>query len=401
MPDAAAGSVKKLARRRPRAGAFGRVATGRWPAHLPRARPPMDASHPPRFLTAAGIVTGALLMATAGGAARVDGLAGAQPPAAGRPPAPPAPAWTATLARALDRLARQARPGVFAVGVADLATGQTVGVALDRPVPMQSVFKALLGALVLAEVDAGRLALDSAVVLTRADLAPPYSPVADAWPGRARYTVAELLESAVGTSDNTAADVLMRLVGGPAAVTRFLRAHGIAGVRVDRYEREFQPQSVGLGPFQEAWIGEAAFTRALAAVPLARRRAALRAYLADLRDTATPRGALAFLRALHAGRLLSPASTARLLDVMTRTGTGARRLKAGLPAGAALAHKTGAGRTEQGVNAATNDIGLVTLPDGRRFAVAAFLAGSTAPDSAREALFAAAARLAAAAVPGP
>jgi len=328
-------------------------------------------------------------------------LAASAPPARAQTPPAAAASHSTLLARSLDSLARAARPGTLAVGVADLATGQTAGVALDRPMPMQSVFKAFLGARVLAEVDAGRLTLDSAVTLARADLAPPYSPVADAWPGRARYTVAELLEAAVGASDNTAADVLMRLVGGPAAVTRFLRAHGITGVRVDRYEREFQPQSVGLGPFREAWIGEAAFTRALAAVPPARRRAALRAYLADPRDTATPRGALAFLGALHAGRLLSPASTRHLLDVMTRTGTGARRLKAGLPAGAVLVHKTGTGRTEQGVNSATNDIGLVTLPDGRRFAMAVFLAGSTAPDSAREALFAAAARLAAEAVSRP
>ena len=91
-----------------------------------------------------------------------------------------------------------------------------------------------LGAAVLAAVDSGRLRVDSAVTLARGDLAPPYSPIAEAWPGRARYTVGELVEAAAGASDNTAADVLMRMVGGPGAVTRFLRAHGVRGVRVDR-----------------------------------------------------------------------------------------------------------------------------------------------------------------------
>lgn len=300
----------------------------------------------------------------------------------------------AALQLSLEALASRAMPGSFGVAVLDLRSGRVTGVNVDHPFPMQSVFKAPLGAAVLAEVDAGRLTLDQSVTLARADLSPPYSPIADAWPGRTRYTVRELLELTVGGSDNTGADVLMRMIGGPAAATRYLRSTSIAGMRIDRYEREFQPEVAGMGVFREAWLGEKAFVAARDAVPVARRRAALTRYLADTRDTSTPRASAIFLSKLAAGELLSPASTAILLDIMTRTGTGANRLKAGLPAGAGIAHKTGTGRTDLGLVPAANDIGLVTLADGRRFAIASYLAGSALPEAERDALHADATRAA-------
>lgn len=302
----------------------------------------------------------------------------------------------APLQAELNRLSASAAPGKLGVAVLDLGTGGFTGVNADRAFPMQSVFKAPLGAAVLAQVDAGRLSLDQSVTLARADLSPPYSPIADAWPGRQRYTVRELLELTVGGSDNTGADVLMRMIGGPSAVTRYLRSEGIVGMRIDRYEREFQPEVAGMGPFREAWIGESAFVAARDAVPVERRRAALTRYLGDARDTSTPRASTAFLAKLAAGELLSPASRTLLLDIMTRTGTGVNRLKAGLPAGAAIAHKTGTGRTDLGIVPAANDIGLVTLADDRRFAIASYLAGSALPEAERDALHATAARAAAA-----
>jgi beta-lactamase class A len=257
---------------------------------------------------------------------------------------------------------------------------------------MQSVFKAILGAAALAEVDAGRLSLDETIRLTDADISPPYSPVADAYPGRRDYTVAELLTLAVGGSDNTAADVRLRRIGGPGAVTAWLVNHDIKEVRVDRYERQLQTEIVGLASFRTAWKGEAAFVAALREVPAIERRAATARYLGDPQDTATPRGVLTFLYKLNAGELLSPSSTRRLLQIMTETQTGAARIKAGLPAGSKLAHKTGTARTDLGVNPAINDIGIVSLPDGRRYAVAIFLSGSTAGEADRDAILAAATR---------
>lgn len=292
------------------------------------------------------------------------------------------------LDQEMAAIADRARPGVLGVGVMNLESGEVWAFNGERRFPMQSVFKAPLGAAVLAEVDAGRLSLDQTLTLEEKDISPPFSPVADAWPARRDYTVRELLVAAVGRSDNTAADVLMKKIGGPGAVTAWLAQKRVENVRVDRYERELQTELAGLESFRIAWKGEAAYVAALAAAPMARRQAAAAAYLRDPRDIATPRGMLTFLSKLHRGELLSPASTNLLLEIMTETTSGAARLAAGFPSGARLAHKTGTGRTDLGVNPATNDVGIVTLPDRRRYAVAVFLAGATLEEAGREAILA-------------
>ncbi|MDP2212252.1 class A beta-lactamase [Phenylobacterium sp.] len=279
-------------------------------------------------------------------------------------------------------------PARLGAAVMNLESGELWALNGSDRFPMQSVFKAPLGAAVLAEADAGRLSLDETLTLSDNDLSPPYSPVADAYPGRRDYTIEDLLVLAVGQSDNTAADVLMRRIGGPGAVTAWLRAKDIRDMRIDRYERQLQPEIVGLESFRPAWKGEAAYRAAMAAIAPNVRQAATARYLSDPRDTTSPRDALMFLAALARGELLSAASTARLLGIMTETTSGANRLAAGLPKGARLAHKTGTARTDLGLNPATNDIGVITLEDGRQYVVAVFLAGSSLPEAEREAVFA-------------
>jgi beta-lactamase class A len=274
----------------------------------------------------------------------------------------------------------------------NLENGSTYALNGERRFPMQSVFKAPLAAAVLAQVDAGKLRLDEVITLEDKDLSPPFSPVGAAYPGRKTYTVEELLVAAAGHSDNTAADVLMKRIGGPGSVTAWLQFNKILEVRVDRYERQLQPELAGLKSFRPAWKDEAAYVAALHAVPAPTRRTATLAYLADPQDTATPRGALNFLYQVATGDLLSKDSSRRLLAIMTHTDTGAGRLKAGFPAGAVLAHKTGTARTDLGLNPATNDIGVVTLRDGRRYAVTVFLQGSPLDDAGRDALIADVAR---------
>lgn len=288
----------------------------------------------------------------------------------------------AQLTTEVSQIAERARPGVLGVGLMNLESGETWDFNGERRFPMQSVFKAPLGAAVLAEVDAGRLKLDDTITLRDEDLSPPLSPIADAYPGRRDYAVRELLAAATGASDNTAADVLMKKIGGPGAVTAWLMGKKIEEIRVDRYERQLQPDSVGMASFRPAWKGQQAFMTAFNTVPPETRRKAVAAYLSDPQDTATPRGALTFLDKLDDGELVSPASKKLLLQIMTDTSTGQDRLKAGFPSGSSLAHKTGTARTDQGVNPAVNDIGIVTLPDGRRYAVAVFLSGSTLGDAA-------------------
>jgi len=306
---------------------------------------------------------------------------------------------TRLLDRAFPALAARARPGDFNLGVLEARGERLWCWNSGARMPMQSVFKAPLAAAALAEVDAGRLKLDERIPIGPLDLSPPPSVIDRAWPTPPEGHVmnlpaVDLIALAVQQSDNTAADVIMQRIGGPGAVTAWLRAKGIVDVSIDRYERELQQDVAGMDSFRPAWKDEAAWIAARDAVPAPIREGAMNAYLADPRDTTTVPAVLSFLYKLSQGDLISRASTHLLLRLMATTATGANRLAAGLPPGATLAHKTGSARTDLGFTPATNDIGLVTLKDGRSFAIAAFLAGSTATTSDRDRLIADAARLA-------
>lgn len=295
---------------------------------------------------------------------------------------------TAQLAADVRHIAERARPGRLGVGVEVLGTGESWFANGDVALPMQSVFKAPLVAAALDRADRGAWTLDSTLVLRRGDLSVPYSAINDTFPQRTRWTWNELLDLAAGASDNTAADLVLARLGGPRALTRWLRAKAIGGVRVDRYERDQQMRIVGLPPFRAEWTNAESLAAVRATVPPAAQRRARDAYLRGRLDTMTPRGAIAFLRALADGRLASPAATARLLAVMTASTTGPGRLRAALPEGATLAHKTGTGPTLLGVCTAVNDIGIVTRPDGTRIAIAVLYSGGTAPAAEREAVLA-------------
>jgi beta-lactamase class A len=295
---------------------------------------------------------------------------------------------TSRLAADVQRVAARARPGRLGVGVVVLGSDQQWFLDGDTALPMQSVFKAPLVAAALDRADRGSWALDSVLVLRRTDLSVPYSAVNDTFPQRTQWTWSELLELAAGASDNTAADLALARLGGPAALTDWLRAKGIRGIRVDRYEHDQQMEITGLGPFRTEWSNPDSLAAAREGVPPDVQRRARDAYLRGKLDTMTPRGAIAFLLALAEGRLGSPRSTAHLLAIMTASQTGPQRLRAALPEGATLAHKTGTGPTLLGVCTAVNDIGIVTLPDGTRVAIAVLYSGSTAPAADREAVLA-------------
>lgn len=308
---------------------------------------------------------------------------------------------TARLEAAVKPLAEKAA-GRLGVGVADLGTGETWFLAKGERFPLQSVFKAPLGVAVLRQVDRGRLALEQPVTVKRSDLAMYWSPLADGF-GEAEQktlTLKELVRLAVSQSDNSAADVLMRLIRGPQTIDAMFTEAGIAGIRVDRMERELQPDVVGAPavPVGET-IDRKGWKTVVAAVPADVKKAAFAAYLTeDPRDTSTPEAAVAFLTALDRGELASPASTSTVIRLMTDTPTGATRLKAGLPSGSYLAHKTGSGPDLDGINSASNDIGIATLPGGHKAAIAVFLSGSTLPEAERDAIIADVARAVAAAV---
>jgi beta-lactamase class A len=301
-------------------------------------------------------------------------------------------------------LSERATPGQFDLGVMTFAPLSVWCADENRRYPMQAVVVAPIIAAALAEVDAGRLRLNERVRVRAVDLSPPPSRINQTFPaaGFIDLPAADLIALAVQAGDNTAADVVMGRIGGPGAVTAWLRSHGIVDMRVDRYMRELQPALYGLTSFRPAWQGEDRWMAARGAVPPEDREAAVGDYLADPRDTTTLQAALSFLNQLAAGELLSKSSTALLLRLMSADPKGDDNLGgglgAGLPAGAAWAHKGGGTPTDLGLTPVTNDMGIISLADGRRFAVAAFLAGSTSTAAQRNALFADAARLAVAAL---
>jgi len=106
------------------------------------------------------------------------------------------------------------------------------------------------------------------------------------------------------------------------------------------------------------------------------------------RNWATPKGALALLVALQSQRKLSRESQALLLKLMTESIPGTKRLKGELPAGTLVAHKTGTGGMRDGITSATNDIGIITLPNGMHLAVAVFVSDSSADEATRESVIA-------------
>jgi len=267
--------------------------------------------------------------------------------------------------------------------------------------PLQSVFKLPLAVAVLQAVEAGKFTLDQPIAVTRRDLSLYHSPLAARFKGeRQEVKLRELVRLAAAESDNTAADLLMRLIGGPQTITAMLKAGGVAGISVDRYERVFQPEILGLpGYGWDEIIDTRAFRARVQAIPAAERRKRLEATLGDRRDGATPDASVAFLEAFAKGNWLRQPEHSRMIEGFAANAlTGKDRIRAGLPEGARLAHKTGLGPSAAGLNHATNDIGIVTLPNGRIFAIAVYLTGSTASPEQREAAHAAVARLAVAAL---
>jgi beta-lactamase class A len=278
--------------------------------------------------------------------------------------------------------------GQLGVAAVVVENGRKVGHRDGEAFPMASTFKLAVALAVLAQVDSGRVSLDDSVTLTPADYRLGPSQITENLPaGGGPVTVRGMIESMMMFSDNTATDALMRLAGGPQAVMAHLRARGVEGIRVDRYEGQVFLDYNGItGPTPpvtwtpevvQAWIDS---------VPQPRKQAARERFFADPRDTSTPDAFVAMLAQLQRGVGITPASRGFLLDAMRRSPTGTRRIRAGVPQGTEVADKTGTiGRT-------TNDVALITLPDGKHVALAVFVRNSSKSNEQVEPAIAAAAR---------
>ncbi|WP_373486598.1 class A beta-lactamase [Blastomonas sp.] len=278
----------------------------------------------------------------------------------------------------------RAFPGKTGIAVRRIDGDWVIGQRGAELFPQQSVSKLWVAMTVLERVDRGELRLDAPVTITRDDLTLFHQPLAArvAREGRVEASVRSLIDEALTASDNSANDALLRTAGGPAAVNDFLRRKGLNNIRFGPGERLLQSGIAGVQWRQELSAGRA-FQAERARVPLDRRRNLLSAYVADPIDGASPEAMVDALARLALGQLLSPESTRLMLDTLTRTKSGPNRLKAGVPAGWRFLHKTGTGQDLPPVSTGYNDVGIMTAPDGTRYAVAVMLGETSAPIPAR------------------
>jgi len=269
--------------------------------------------------------------------------------------------------------------GRVGIAVRSVDDNWSTGWKADELYPQQSVSKLWVSITALDAVDRGRVSLDDKVTLDRSDLTVFHQPIRSLiLNGGYTTSLGDLMFKAITTSDNTANDKLMRSVGGPEAVRNMIAAKHLGAIRFYNGERALQSRIAGLIWSPSYSIGNAFFD-ARDALPRSVRQAAFNRYIDDPYDGAAPSAIAAALARLKRGELLSPASTQRLLDIMGHTKTGANRLKGGLEAGWTVSHKTGTGQELGGVQAGYNDIGVLTAPDGRSYAVAVMIKKTSVP----------------------
>ena len=236
------------------------------------------------------------------------------------PAAAEAPFHLQSLERQLNAIVA-ANPGNIGIAALDLTSGDMVSIHGDEPFPMASTVKVAIAAQYLAQVEHGRRTLDTRLA------------------GRSARS---LMEAMLIHSDNRATDIILRDLGGPAKVQLWIAQNQVSGLRVDR-----------------------SIARLLSD----------RRDLRDRRDSATPKAMVSLLQRIDSGKLLQPSSRSYLLSLMARCATGKNRMRALLPSGTRVEHKTGT------LDGLTTDVGFITLPDGRRLAIALFARhGSNRPN---------------------
>ena len=257
----------------------------------------------------------------------------------------------AQLSRDIRRNADQARA---VVGVSCALPGLVLDCNLNanEKLPMQSVYKFPIGLATLHAVEQGRLVLSQPILFLAADAVRlgQHSPLRDMHPqGGVTVTLQELLRLAVSESDGTASDILLRVLGGPVVVDRYIRSLGVQGIVVADTEKT-------LGKDVKA----------------------------QYRDTSTPAAMVRMLRLLADDSPLTSDHTALLLRLMTQGGTSNARIKGLLPPNTEVAHKTGTSGEDNGITHATNDVGLITMRNGKKLAIAVMIKDSPASEEVRE-----------------
>ncbi|OOG49056.1 class A beta-lactamase [Rhodanobacter sp. C01] len=268
----------------------------------------------------------------------------------------PALSFDASAETAVTRLAALERKygGRLGVSILDTGSGRRAVHRADERFLMCSTFKLLAVASVLARVDRGAEQLDRRIVFGKESVL-AWAPVTSHRTGGQGMSVAELCEAAITVSDNTAANLLLASLGGPATVTAYARGLGDPLTRLDRIEPELNTGGPG-----------------------------------DVRDTTTPNAMLADLRTLLLGDALSMASRRQLVEWLRATRTGVDKLRAGVPGDWQVGDKTGSG-----AHGESNDIAIIWPPQRKPLLVTAYYAAWPADSAGHDAVLAEVGRIAA------
>ncbi|TGX55237.1 serine hydrolase [Sphingomonas gei] len=314
-------------------------------------------------------------------------------PAAVAAPTKPRPPAPLGLVASIDTITRNFS-GLAGIAVTSIDDGwMASNVTARRPLPQQSVSKLWVTMTVLDAVDRGTVRLDDPLTITRADFTLFHQPIASLVKGDTGYTttVAEIMRRAMQMSDNTCNDKLLRLVGGPQAVRDFIARKQLGTIRFGPGEKLLQAGTAGLQWRPEYSMGNS-FAVARAKLSPEVRRAAFDSYVKDPPDGAAPASIAEALARLKRGELLSPSSTDWLLATMGGAKTGKARVRGAVPPGWLYGHKTGTGQDLGGRTAGFNDVGILTAPDGRSYALAVMIGDTSRPIRERQLLMQAVAR---------
>ncbi|KPH14924.1 CGA/CIA family class A beta-lactamase [Chryseobacterium sp. ERMR1:04] len=219
----------------------------------------------------------------------------------------------------------------------------------EKKLPMQSVFKFHIAAAVLDFVDKGKLSLDQKITLNKSNLLEnTWSPLRDKYKDtNTEVPLSEIIDQTVAMSDNNGCDILLQLIGGTQTVQKFMDSKGVTGFQIKFNEEEMHKD-----------------------------------WKVQYENYSTTNSAVQVLKKFYDGKLLSKKSTDYLMKVMLGTQTGLNKMVEQLPKNTPVARKTGAsGKNKDGLTGAENEIGILTLPNGKHYAIALFVSNSTETDA--------------------
>jgi beta-lactamase class A len=243
----------------------------------------------------------------------------------------------------------QNKNATVAVSVLSFDEPFSLNINGGQKLPMQSVFKFHIALAVLDFVDQGKFELDQKIFIKKSDLLEnTWSPIRNKYPeGNIELPLSEIIRYTVAESDNNGCDILLRLIGCTETVQNYMDRKGIKDFSIKANEEEMHKD-----------------------------------WKVQYRNFTTTNSMNELLKKFSDGEIVSAKSTAFLMKIMLGTTTGTNKIVEQLPKNTPVAHKTGAsGKNKGGLTGAENDVAIITLPNGKKYALTVFVSDSMESDA--------------------